>query len=164
MIAIISHHKIGILGHRDRAKIVSGLTIMWINIWIPVNGIGLIHRLPIYINLLVANLHTVPWLPNHPLYKVLTFILRKLENNNIAVFWFADWNQDFIGKRDLNSIDKLVDQNVIPYGERVHHRPGGNLEGLNDKGPDHQSKKDCNQQCLGIFSERGFFPGFGKDY
>jgi len=77
-------------------------------------GIGLIQRFLIHIHLFITDLHDISWLPNDPLNEVFTFILRIFKNDHISSFRLADRNQHLIGEWNLDPVDKLIDQDMIP--------------------------------------------------
>ncbi len=164
VVAVIPHDKIGVLGNGDRSKIIPGLSLSGIDDKILMNGIGLVQRFLIHIHLFIKDLHHIPRLPNDPFNEVLTFILRIFENDHVSSFRLAERNQDLIRKGNLDPVDKLIDQDMIPNVQSLDHRTGGNFKGLNHKGPNEERQDNRNDQRLGILSECGFLLDRGKDY
>jgi len=64
------------------------------------------------------------------------------ENDNVASLRIGDWNQNVPQERDLDAVNKFVDEQMVADQKRRNHGPGGDLVGLNDERADHNGDQD----------------------
>src|SRR5215472_1138642 len=98
-----------------------------------VNDIRLAEQFPIDVHFLVHDLDAVAGQTDHALHEVLVFLVRKLENNNVAALKIAV-GQNLLVPRTGAAEDKLVDQQVVANEQSAFHGSGGNLKSLHDEG------------------------------
>ncbi len=155
MIPVVPHHKVGAGRHRHGTKIVLILQRRNEMGHLFQKDIRLLLPLTISIKDAIFHLDDIPRETHHPFNKILGFILGKLKYNHIAMTWHAKRQEDQIGPRNSDPVDKLVDQNMIANVQRRDHRSGRNFIGLNQKSANQQGKNNGDDQRLCIFTQRG---------
>lgn len=107
-------------------------------------------KLPVYKDLFTLDPDRVSGESDDPLDEILAFVHRIDENDHIPSAWFTDGDQGGTDKRDLDPVDKLVDEDVISYQQGRLHGARRDLKSLNDKRSNKQGQQNGNRCSLCI--------------
>ena len=143
--------------NNDRPEIISGLYICRKYIRIRVNAGIMFQKLMVYINFLIADFNNIPGNADDPFDKIFAGIFGEFKHHNISAFWICNGNQGGLYKRQFNSVDKFIDQDMVSDLEGLFHGPGGNFKCLNDKSSDEQCQYYGDNDGFNVFSESALF-------
>ena len=120
--------------------------------------IRLVKRPPVSTQLALVHLERVSGLSDEALHEVLRRILRKLEDDDIAIVRLSQLRQAAVRERDLGAICQLVDEQEIPDEQRALHAPARDLEGLDKEGAEEEEQQHRDRQNLCPLPEEGHGP------
>src|SRR3989304_6496586 len=109
LIPVVSQDKYRTLGHLNRAKVLPGLGTS-----IFVDSVIFRERALINVNGLSRYPDGIPFDGDYPLDKDFAGIHGINENDYISCFWLGKGENFYVSERNLNTVNKLVNQNVIP--------------------------------------------------
>jgi hypothetical protein len=154
VVPIVTHHEQRIFRYNYGPVIIAGRGGIYIRI--TVNAIAIVKELSVDKHLFVFYLYPVPLYTDNPFYVILFRVAGILEDHNISSGRLLDWNENTAGKRVPDAVDEFVDQDMIPDQQGRDHRTGRYFEGLDNKGPDEEGKKQGNENGLYILSQYRF--------
>ena len=105
------------------------------------------YLLPVDEKDLVANFDDISRRSYNALDIIEALILRVHEDDDVASLWRASLPEidgimkHEVGKRQLEAIGELIDENMISDKKRRNHGSRWDLESLNDAGADHENKE-----------------------
>src|SRR5439155_21367737 len=102
---------------------------------------------------MAADLYPLARGGDDPLDEVTLLVLWIPEHDDVAAPRRADAGQAPFGQGRLGTVEELVDQDVVPDQQRVHHRAGRDREGLDDEGTDHQRQQDRDRDRPGVLAD-----------
>ena len=155
-IAVVPHHEKAVRRNFNGARIVSCAYTGGEVSAVAVNRVWFRKRLVVDEHLFVLNSHGVTWQADYTLNEVFRWVDRITEDNDVLSFGLANGNELFVPVGKSDSVDKLVDQDVIPDKQRGLHGTRGDFECLNNKSADHQSKKKSNDDGFSIVTNDAF--------
>src|SRR5581483_874255 len=127
--------KIVVFGRRDRGEVIA---IRVIAVRTAVNDVRLVKLFSVAIDHAIAQMDAIPRHSDDALHHVQPRLSRRQENHDVASPDVAIGQQGahpLCGRRKLFTIYK----HVVADQQRVLHRTGWNLKGLNDKGDDKET-------------------------
>ena len=110
-----------------------------------VDDIRLVQQFAIHVNVLIHDLDAIAWQTDDPLHKMLVFLIREFENDDVAALKRAI-RQKFLIPGPGAPKNELVDQQMVANEQGAFHGGGGNFEGLNDKRGAEQSQDHSNEE------------------
>jgi len=126
------------------------------NIGIRINCVFLTLCLLIDINHFINDLYLVTRSTDDPFDKILGFILRIFEDDNILRDRISERKKFGVSKWHADAIQEFIDQYMVAHIQRLFHRTRGDLKGLNDKRPDKQGQNNRNDDGLGVLPDNRF--------
>ena len=123
-------------------------------------GMGIGDRRPVDMQLFVDDLNRVPLNGRNAFDEILVAVVWINENDDIPFFRFLERHQIQGGKRNLDSENEFVHQNMVSDLQGGLHGPGGNLERLHHKGADQHRQGQSDDDRFRIFAKCGFFLDF----
>ncbi len=125
------------------------------------NAMVMIEKRVVHVNLFVTHLNNISFNADDPLDKILAGVLGKFKDDDISAFWFCYRNNRGLQKWNLDTVNKFIDQNVVPDQKGLLHGTRGDFKRLNDKRTDKQGQKDGHKDRFNIFPKTALF--FGAD-
>ncbi len=152
VVSVIPHHEIGIFRHRHRPEIVtSGDDALRDGVVAPIDiGLLLLHLVDI--QGLFSDFYRIARNANDSLNEVFGFVLWKTKNHHIPPLRTGDRDQDNVGKREFDAVDKLIDEDMVSDAQGRNHRAGRNLKGLNHEGTDKQGQNNRDNEGFCVLS------------
>jgi hypothetical protein len=89
--------------------------------------------------------------------EVLGRVLGIFEHDDVAVLRVGQGQDDLVGEGDMGAVEKLVDEQVVADEQGVEHGARGNLEGLDNEGPDDEGQDQGAGQGFNVFPQH-FLP------
>src|SRR6202035_3421743 len=111
-----------------------------------VADIGFLQRIAVDVHLAVDQADAIAGNSHHALHKMLSGMYGIPEDDDVSTL------HSLVGHEQIpeaaSAIAEFVDQQVVANQQRVFHRLGGNLEGLDDEGDDENCDDHSHQQGL----------------
>src|SRR5688500_11203681 len=164
-VAVVAHGEIRVRRHRVRAELISGAIrlrqrrLIRVHLRILMENIGLIQRLPVNRDHLVADLDLVARHADDTLDEISIGLERVTEDDDVAPPDLTDRHHPRQRAETIGAVNELVDDDVVADLEVVFHRPRRDLECLENEDTGEVDEDDCDQQRLVILARRRFLYG-----
>src|SRR5262245_26251494 len=155
-VAVVAHDKDMVLGYGFGTEFVAAAGAPRLGIVAGEVRMRIVHRLAVDIDLLRPYFDRITRHGDHPLDKVLRLVLGKYEHHHVTAIRPGVIDQIFFQERQADAVGELVDQDMVTDLQRRNHRSGGNLERLDDKGPDEQRQDQRHDDRFGVLAESRF--------
>src|SRR4051812_40551486 len=130
-----------------------------IDVRLRVQHVGLGEEPAVTDQLPFSHLEGVAGQTHEALDEVLRRILGPLENNDVAILWFAQLGKSPVRERDFGAVSELVHQEEVPDEERTLHAAARDLERLDEEGAKEEKQQHRHGEDLRPLPQERQWPG-----